>query len=206
MTMKERMINGMLYRVNEELVEELLRARKLQRLFNSTTEEQAEYRVQLLKQLFGSTGEDIHIEPTFRCDYGSNISVGNHFFANFDCVILDVCPVTIGNNVMLGPQVGIYTPIHPLDAGVRSTLVEAGRPIEIGDDVWIGGHAVINGGVTIGSGTVIGSGSVVTKSIPSGVLAVGNPCRVLRELTWEDTEYWQRQKEEFDLAMENSKA
>ena len=202
MTMKERMIQGKLYRVNEELRGELFRARKLLRLFNHSTEDQMEYRTKLLKELFGATGEDIYIEPTFRCEYGSNISVGNHFYANFDCKILDVCPVTIGSNVMLGPQVGIYTPIHPLDAEVRSTLVEAGRPVEIGDDVWIGGSTVVNGGVTIGSGTVIGSGSVVTRSIPSGVLAVGNPCRVVRELTEEDTAYWRRQKSEFDLGVE----
>ncbi len=198
MTMKERMTQGKLYRVNDALMEDLMRARRLLRLFNSTSEEQGEYRAQLLRELFGSIGEDVYIEPTFRCDYGCNITVGNRFFANYDCIILDVCPVTIGNNVMLGPRVGIYTPLHPLDAVVRSTLVEYGKPIEIGDDVWIGGNAVVNGGVKIGSGTVIGSGSVVTRSIPSGVLAAGNPCRVLREITEEDAVYWKQQKVEFD--------
>ena len=180
MTMKERMTQGKLYRVNDALMEDLMRARRLLRLFNSTSEEQGEYRAQLLRELFGSIGEDVYIEPTFRCDYGCNITVGNRFFANYDCIV------------------GIYTPLHPLDAVVRSTLVEYGKPIEIGDDVWIGGNAVVNGGVKIGSGTVIGSGSVVTRSIPSGVLAAGNPCRVLREITEEDAVYWKQQKVEFD--------
>lgn len=201
MNMKERMVNSLLYRVNDELRADLLRARRLLRIFNNTTEEEMEYRKQLIKELFGSTGDNIYIEPNFRCDYGSNITVGNNFSANFDCIILDVCPVTIGQNVMLGPHVGIYPPTHPIDARIRSTMVESGNPINIGDDVWIGGHAVINGGVNIGSGTIIGSGSVVTKSIPPGVVASGNPCKAIREITQEDTAYWQHQKAEFDRAM-----
>ena len=197
---KERMIRGMTYRGDEELWEDMRRIRRLLRTYNNTGEDEFEYRTQLLKEMLGSIGEHIYIEPNFRCDYGSQITIGNHFYANFDCVILDVCPVTIGNHVLLGPQVGIYTPSHPIDAGVRADMLEYGSPVTIGDDVWIGGHAVINGGVEIGSGSIIGSGSVVTKSIPAGVIAVGNPCRVIREITQEDAAYWQKQRAELEQA------
>ncbi|MGI6162193.1 MAG: sugar O-acetyltransferase [Christensenellales bacterium] len=201
MNMKERMTGGLLYIVNDELRPEVQKSRKLVRMFNSTTEDETEYRAQLIKELFSSTGQDVYIEPPFRCDYGMNISVGNNFYANFNCVILDVCPVIIGDNVMFGPDVGIYTASHPIDAAIRATKVEYGKPITIGDNVWIGGHTVINGGVNIGEGTIIGSGSVVTKSIPSGVIAAGNPCSIIRSITKDDSEYWQRQKTEFDNAL-----
>lgn len=200
LSMKERMIRGMTYRGDEELWEDMRRVRRLLRTYNSTGEDEFEYRTQLLKEMLGSIGEHIYIEPNFRCDYGSQITIGNHFYANFDCVILDVCPVTIGDHVLLGPQVGIYTPSHPIDAGVRADMLEYGSPVTIGDDVWIGGHAVINGGVEIGSGSIIGSGSVVTKSIPAGVIAAGNPCRVIREITQEDAAYWQKQRAELEQA------
>lgn len=200
LSMKERMIRGMTYRGDEELWEDMRRVRRLLRTYNNTGKDEFEYRTQLLKEMLGSIGEHIYIEPNFRCDYGSQITIGNHFYANFDCVILDVCPVTIGDHVLLGPQVGIYTPSHPIDAGVRADMLEYGSPVTIGDDVWIGGHAVINGGVEIGSGSIIGSGSVVTKSIPAGVIAVGNPCRVIREITQEDAAYWQKQRAELEQA------
>lgn len=200
LSMKERMIRGMTYRGDEELWEDMRRVRRLLRTYNNTGEDEFEYRTQLLKEMLGSIGEHIYIEPNFRCDYGSQITIGNHFYANFDCVILDVCPVTIGNHVLLGPQVGIYTASHPIDARVRADMLEYGSPVTIGDDVWIGGHAVINGGVEIGSGSIIGSGSVVTKSIPAGVIAVGNPCRVIREITQEDAAYWQKQRAELEQA------
>lgn len=200
LSMKERMIRGMTYRGDEELWEDMRRVRRLLRTYNNTGEDEFEYRTQLLKEMLGSIGEHIYIEPNFRCDYGSQITIGNYFYANFDCVILDVCSVTIGNHVLLGPQVGIYTPSHPIDAEVRADMLEYGSPVTIGDDVWIGGHAVINGGVEIGSGSIIGSGSVVTKSIPAGVIAVGNPCRVIREITQEDAAYWQKQRAELEQA------
>ena len=201
LSMKERMIRGMTYRGDEELWEDMRRVRRLLRTYNNTGEDEFEYRTQLLKEMLGSIGEHIYIEPNFRCDYGSQITIGNHFYANFDCVILDVCPVTIGNHVLLGPQVGIYTPAHPIDARVRADMLEYGSPVAIGDDVWIGGHAVINGGVEIGSGSIIGSGSVVTKSIPAGVIAAGNPCRVIREITQEDAAYWEQQRAELEREM-----
>lgn len=151
----------------------------------------------MLKQLFKSVGKNIYIEPSFHCDYGSNISVGNNFYANYDCIILDVCDVSIGNNVFLAPRVSIFTAGHPIDADVRNELLEFGKPVTIGNSVWIGGNTVINPGVTIGNNVVIGSGSVVTKDIPDNVIAVGNPCRVLREITEEDKIYWNKKREEY---------
>lgn len=197
-TNKEKMLAGKLYMAGEgELARDFNKSRMLTRLFNNTTEEQKEYRVELLRELFESIGEAVYVEPPFRCDYGCNITVGNHFYANFDCIILDVAKVKIGNNVLFGPRVGIYTAGHPIDAGVRNTLLEFGTPITIGDNVWVGGNTVINPGVTIGNNVIIGSGSVVTKDIPDNVIAVGNPCRVLRSITEEDQIYWEKQKEAY---------
>ena len=198
MTEKERMLSGILYSANDsELKADSKKSRMLTRLFNNTTEEQKDYRVKLLKELFEKTGENIYIEPPFRCDYGSNISIGNNFYANFDCIILDVCKVEIGENVMFAPRVCVYTAAHPIDADIRNTGLEFGKSVKIGDNVWIGGNTVINPGVTIGNNVVIGSGSVVTKDIPDNVIAVGNPCRVLREITKEDKLYWEKQKDKY---------
>ena len=184
MTEREKMLAGELYLAGDaELTELRQRARRLTRLYNSTTEDEGERRTKILGELFGSMGKNIYIEPTFRCDYGGNISVGDNFYANFDCIILDVCKVTIGSNAFLAPRVGIYTATHPLDAATRNTLLEYGKPITIGNSVWIGGNAVILPGVTIGDNTVIGAGSVVTKDIPANVVAVGNPCRAVRKIS-----------------------
>ena len=198
MTEKEKMLSGNLYMANDqELKADAKKSRMVTRLFNNTTEEQKEYRAELLKELFKKTGDNIYIEPSFKCDYGCNISVGNNFYANFDCIILDVCNVDIGENVFFAPRVCIYTAGHPIDAEVRNTGLEFGKPVKIGNDVWVGGNTVINPGVNIGSNVVIGSGSVVTKDIPDYVIAVGNPCRVLREITEEDKIYWEKKKEEY---------
>ena len=198
MTEKERMLSEKLYIPKDEaLAADCARSRRLVRLINGTTEEQAEYRVQLFKELFGRTGENLWVEPPFHCDYGCHISVGENFYANFACIILDVCDVTIGDNVFLAPRVCIYTAGHPIDAGVRRRQLEYGKKVVIGNDVWVGGNTVINPGVTIGDNVVIGSGSVVTKDIPSGVIAAGNPCRVLRPITEEDTRYWEELEREY---------
>lgn len=198
MTEKERMLRGELYLAHdEELKRDRLRARSLTKLFNETTEEEPEYRRELLKELFHSMGEHITIEPPFRCDYGSHIRIGDNFYANYDCIILDVCDVTIGDHVFFGPRVGVYTAAHPIDAGVRNANFEYGRPITIGDSVWVGGDVVINPGVTVGKNVVIGSGSVVTKDIPDNVIAAGNPCRVLRPITLEDRKYWEEKRREY---------
>lgn len=203
MTERELMVSGALYKADDkELVELRLNARRLTRLFNATTEEELDKRRELLGQLLGSMGKGAYIEPTFRCDYGCNIHVGDCFYANFDCVILDVAPVHMGSHVFLAPGVGIYTAGHPIDAGVRNEELEFGKPITIGDDVWIGGNVTINPGVTIGSDVVIGSGSVVTKDIPSHVVAAGNPCRVIRSITERDREKWMKEREAYFATVE----
>lgn len=175
------MIAGELYRPDDpELVELRRRARRLLRRFNEAADD--EERVALLRQLLGAAGERVWIEPPFYCDYGFNIRVGEGFYMNFDCVILDVAPVTIGDGVMCGPKVQIYTATHPLDAAQRAAGAEFARPVRIGSNVWIGGGAIICPGVTIGDGTTIAAGSVVTRDVPPSVLAGGNPCRVIRAL------------------------
>ncbi|MDE7432649.1 MAG: sugar O-acetyltransferase [Lachnospiraceae bacterium] len=197
MTEKELMLAGKLYTAfDEELKADCRRSRQLTRLFNNTTEEQGEYRTQLLKELFKKTGENLYIEPPFRCDYGSNITVGENFYANFDCIILDVNEVIIGDNVLFAPRVCVYTAGHPIDADIRNSGVEFGTKVVIGNNVWIGGSTVINPGVTIGDNVVIGSGSVVTKDIPEGVVAAGNPCRVIRKIMDADRQFWEKQVEE----------
>ena len=150
-----------------------------------------------MQELLGSVGEDVVIMPPFRCDYGTQIEIGDHFFANYDCLFLDVCSIKIGNHVMLGPRVCLYTAAHPLSAEVRDTGLEYGKPITIGNSVWIGGNVIVNPGVTIGNDVVIGAGSVVTHDLPDGVIAAGNPCRVLRPLTEEDRQFWRARQQEW---------
>ena len=166
-----------------------------------TTEADLDTREELIRELFGGTGEHFYIEPPFRCDYGSNIYIGENFYTNFDCIILDVCEVHIGDNVMFGPRVCVYTAGHPIDPGVRAEALEFGKPVTIGNNVWVGGNVVINPGLTIGDNVVIGSGSVVTRDIPDGVVAAGNPCRVLRKVTEEDRKYWEAEREKYDQIM-----
>jgi len=180
MTEKEKMLAGELYNAaDEQLVLERINARKITRLFNESTDKN---RHDILKELFASTGERFYIEPNFRCDYGSNIYLEDNFYANFDCIILDVCKVTIGKNCMLGPRVSIYTATHPLDAKLRVSGAEYGKPVTIGDNVWIGGSAVINPGVTIGDNVVVASGAVVIKDVPDNVVVGGNPAKIIKEL------------------------
>lgn len=195
MTEKEKMLAGLLYRPwDEELQKEFHNNRRLTRLYNQTTEDEEEKREKLLREILGGAGKDPHIETPFRCDYGIHIHVGDYFYANYNFIVLDVCEVHIGDNVMFGPNVGIYTAGHPLDADIRVSGLEFGSPVTIGNNVWFGGNVVVNPGVTIGDNTVIGSGSVITKSIPANVVAAGNPCRVIRKITEEDKEYWEEQK------------
>lgn len=192
---KERMLAGELYVAHdEELGRENLRAKRMTRLFNQTTEEQAQERQRLLKTMFKRFGDGGYIEPPFHTDYGTNTTIGKNFYANYDAIFVDCGPITIGDNVFMGPRVGLYTAGHPIDAGIRAEQLEYGRGITIGNDVWIGGNVVVNPGVTIGSNVVIGSGSVVTHDIPDNVVAVGNPCRVLREINQRDHDEWARQK------------
>lgn len=155
--------------------------RLLRQLITSAPEDPAE-RERIVRSLFGRVGRAPVIVPPFACDYGWNISVGDDFYANFNCTILDVAPVTIGDHVLLAPNVQIYTATHPIDPAERRSDLEFGRPITIGHNVWIGGGAILCPGVTIGDDTVIGAGSVVTKSLPGGVVAAGNPARILRNV------------------------
>lgn len=183
MTEKEKMIAGELYFAGDpELMEDRLRAQRICRSYNQLPPEEWEAREALLRQLLGSVGTDPFFAPDFHCDYGYNIHIGDNFFANFGCVILDVMPVTIGDRCLLGPQVGIYAATHPTSPEERKAGLEYAKPITIGDDVWIGGHAVINPGVTIGDGAVIASGAVVTKDVPPRTVVGGNPARVIKTL------------------------
>jgi maltose O-acetyltransferase len=197
-TEKERMLDGFLYTAGDkELSKMKHRALKLTRLVNQSTEDELDSRQQLLKELLGSSGKSFEIRSPFICDYGMNISIGENFFSNFDCIMLDVAKITIGKNVMFGPRVGLYTACHPIDPGVRTRGLEFGKPITIGDSVWVGANTTINPGVTIGNNVVIGSGSVVTKDIPDNVIAAGNPCKVIREINENDKIYWETQENEY---------
>lgn len=190
-TEKEKMIAGELYNASDaELGRDRLSARELFSVLNSLAPSEKRKRREILEELLGEVGENLLIEPPFRCDYGYNISIGDNFFANFNCVILDCAPVRIGHNVLLGPNVAIYAAGHPIDFAVRREGLEYAFPVSIGNDVWVGGNTVINPGVSVGNNVVIGSGSVVTADIPDGCVAAGNPCRVLRKISEHDKEYY----------------
>jgi len=177
------MLAGELYLASDpELASESLRAAQLLRQFNQVAVEAIAERREILKTLLGSVGESPTIVPPFHCDYGSNISIGDRFYMNYGGVMLDCNRIQIGNDVLCAPYVQIYAAYHPVDPAVRLTGRELAAPITIGNNVWLGGGVIICPGVTIGDNTTIGAGSVVTKDIPSNVVAVGNPCRVLRQL------------------------
>jgi maltose O-acetyltransferase len=180
------MLAGELYdALDADLVRDRDRARDLCQTLNATRESEQAIRRQILMQLFGKGGDTVWMQPPFLCDYGSNIELGERVFFNFNCIVLDVCPVKIGGFTLFGPGVQILTPMHPLNAELRRRQ-EFGKPISIGSDVWVGGGALILPGVRIGSRTVIGAGSVVTRDIPDDVFAAGNPCRVLRDISQEN--------------------
>jgi maltose O-acetyltransferase len=182
-TEKEKMLNGELYiAADPELLKDRINARRLTRLYNQTDETEEYKRAEILKELFGSTEKNLFIEPTFRCDYGYNIHVGENFYANFDCVFLDVCEIRIGDNCFIAPGVQIYTATHPLNPTERISGAEFGIPVIIGNNVWVGGRAVINPGVKIGNNVVIASGSVVTKAVPDNVVVGGNPAKIIKQI------------------------
>ena len=193
MTARELQQKGCLYPLDNELLQAHNNSKRITRLLNATLETERPRRSELAKELFAEAGEGTYIEPPFHCDYGCNTRVGKNFYCNYDCVFLDCGNITIGDNVMLGPKVALYAVNHPIDPVVRGTHYDYPEPITIGSNVWIGGSAVVCPGVTIGDNTVIGAGSVVTKDIPSGVIAAGNPCRVIREITPAEEEYWRQQ-------------
>lgn len=181
-TEKEKMLAGELYDpLDPDLCRERQRCRDLCKRLNDSHEDQQEERRRILTQLLG-VETDAWVQPPFFCDYGTNIRLGSKVFFNFNCVVLDVMPITIGSNVLFGPSVQIYTATHPIDAETRRKWLEFAKPAKIGSDVWIGGGAIVCPGVSIGDRTVIGAGSVVTRDVPEGVLAAGNPCKVIRSL------------------------
>ena len=195
MTERERMLSGQLYNpADPELAAERLRAKILCRRFNDAPPEAFAEREELLQQLLGSMGHDCWIEPSFLCDYGSQITLGDHVYANYDCIFLDAAPISIGSHAFLAPRVCLFTAGHPLDTNVRNSELEFALPITIEDNVWLGGNVTVLPGVTIGSGTVVAAGSVVTKDLPAGVVAAGNPCRVLREITDADRANWEARR------------
>lgn len=169
-----------------ELEQRRLVAKRLFRAYNRTTEEDIEVRENIKKELFRSVGKNVFIEPDFICEMGNNISIGDNTFFNFGCIIFDMGEVTIGNNVMFGPRVGIYTTNHAFDPIERINNVVKSKPVKIGNRVWVAADVKILQGVTIGDDSIIGAGSVVTHDIPSGVIAVGNPCKFLRKITPQD--------------------
>lgn len=182
MSERQRMVAGELYDpMDAELVTARTRARNLSQLLNASAEADTGTRRQILEELFGAGGDSVLMQPPFFCDYGANIELGERVFFNFNCIILDVCPVRIGSFTLFGPSVQILTPMHPWNAEARRKK-EFGKPVEIGSDVWVGGGAIILPGVRIGARAVIGAGSVVSRDIPDGTFAAGNPCRVVREI------------------------
>ncbi|WP_368293884.1 sugar O-acetyltransferase [Dehalobacter sp. TBBPA1] len=178
---KVKMINGELYKANdEELFRERQTAKRALYQFNSLHPDEIEKRDDIIRSLFGKVRDNFFIEPPFHCDYGYNIYIGENFYSNYNCTILDCAKVLIGDNVLFGPNVNLFTAGHPINFEVRNEGFEYALPIVIGNNVWIGGGAIVNPGVTIGDNVVIGSGSVVTKNILSNSIAVGNPCKVIR--------------------------
>ena len=194
MTEWERLQNGMIYNdFDKDLFDRRVAAKKLFRVYNKTDDEEVALRHQIMQQLFQKVGENVWIEPDFKCEFGKNITIENDVYINFGCVILDCAKVTIGSHTLLGPNVGLYAANHATDANERINGGCYGKPIHIGKNVWLGGDVKVLPGVSIGDNTIIGTGSIVTKDIPANVIAVGNPCKVIKEITEADkTSYSER--------------
>jgi acetyltransferase-like isoleucine patch superfamily enzyme len=199
MNQKERMLANLPYKAwMDGLSEERMENKKKIFKYNILNPEDLAEKDKLIKEILGKTGNEINVETPFHCDYGYNIEVGENFFANYNLVILDVAKVKIGDNAQIAPNVSIYTAGHPIHPDSRNSGYEYGIDITIGDNVWIGGNTCIMPGVTIGNNVVIGGGSVVTKDLPDNVIAVGNPCRIVREITEEDRDYYFKDRK-FDV-------
>lgn len=199
MNQKERMLAGLPYKAwLDGLAEERLENKKRIYKYNNLPPEAEKEQEELIKEILGKTGENVHIEAPFHCDYGYNIEIGENFFANYNLTVLDVGKVRIGKNAQIAPNVSIYTAGHPIHPDSRNSGYEYGIEVTIGDNVWIGGNVCIMPGVTVGDNVVIGAGSVVTKDIPDSVIAVGNPCRVVRAITDDDRDFYYRDRR-FDV-------
>ena len=191
MNQKERMLAGLPYKAWLDGLTEEREANKVRIWrYNQLSPADREARDKLIREIIGKYGKSVSFEAPFHCDYGWNIEVGENFYANYNCTILDVGHVKIGKNVMFAPNVSIFTAGHPVHPDSRNSGYEYGIPVTIGDNVWLGGGVIVTPGVTIGNNVVIGAGSVVTKDIPDNVIAVGNPCRVLRAITEEDRHFY----------------
>lgn len=190
----ERLQKGLVYNdFDEDLFRRRVEAKKLFRAYNKTEDEEIPLRNQIMQQLFKSVGKNVWIEPDFKCEFGKNITIEDDVYINFGCVILDCAEVTIGAHTLLGPNIGLYPVNHSTDAQERMHGGCYGKPIHIGKNVWLGGDVKVLAGVSIGDNTIIGTGSIVTKDIPANVVAVGNPCRIIKEITEKDkTDYLKR--------------
>lgn len=191
MTEWEKMQQGIVYNdFDEDLFKRRVEAKKLFKMYNKTDDEEVNLRNDIMKQLFKKVGKNVWIEPDFRCEFGKNIIIQDDVYINFGCIILDCAEVIIGSHTLIGPNVGLYPVNHSIDAEERINGGCIGKPINIGKNVWLGGDVKVLAGVSIGDNTIIGTGSIVTHDIPSNVIAVGNPCKVIREITDKDkTDY-----------------
>ena len=196
MTNKEKMLGGYLYIANDKELAKMYKVSKqFEEEYNQTSFRDEVRRKSIIRLWFGKVKTNYNITPPIHCDYGKNIEIGENFYANYDCIFLDVCKITFGDNVFLGPRVNFFTAWHPIDAQIRNTQYEGGKPIKVGNNVWIGGGSIINPGVTIGDNVIIGSGSVVTKDLPGNAIYAGNPAKKIRDITDEDKKYWSERYE-----------
>ena len=194
------MLEGDLYIAGNILPEnKSIHGKKIVQKINNTPIEQTETIVVLERQVFGKTGNNLYVTPPFQVDYGRHVEIGNNFYANMDCIFLDVNKIIIGDNVMVGPRVSFYTAGHPIDAEIRIEELEFGLPITIEDNVWIGGSATILPGVTVGRNSIVAAGAVVTKDVPSNSIVGGNPARLIRVINQDDKQYWNKKKQESQL-------
>lgn len=199
MSERERMLSGKMFTSvgDEELSQLSHKNRSHMQEFNRSKREEYYLRDKIMREVFGSVGDNSMVEQPILIDYGAHIHIGDNFYANYDCIFMDAAEIRIGNDVLIGPRVSLLTTSHPVGAKARRSGLEYALPITIEDDVWIGGNTTVLPGVRIGKASIIGAGSVVTGDIPSGVMAVGNPCRVLRRLTEDDNIYWDEKVQEY---------
>ncbi len=193
MTQFERMLSGLPYHADDDTRARMMNTRFLLQEYNSLAPDNMDRKKEILRELLGKTGESIYIEPPFHCDYGCNIELGENFYANYNLIVLDCCKITIGDDVLFGPNVTIAAAGHPIHPDSRKKY-EYGISVTIGNNVWLGANVVICPGISIGDGSVIGAGSVVTRDIPANVVAFGNPCRVYREITDEDRPFYYKDR------------